>query len=298
MNLKKYLRTPRLTREEESQLILRWQQRGDERAKEELVLRHMYLVHNKAIRFAHPERQDYEDLLSEGFVGLMETLAKFSFDFEVRFAAYAQSWIDKNVREFRRRRSAVYIPTHHMEGMAAVNRTVASLEKLNGSVPSNQEVARLTGISRERVGQLRQIARIGTMSGNQALSVNSEGDERTLFDKLANSQTIDPETAFFAKQELEASLAVMSEILEQIRTNPKVCGKKFEIITHFFGLDRTRGPMTDECLSHEYSITRGEVHRIVAQAFAKIRVSEGRLSEKIFRELVHKTRSLEELLGV
>lgn len=290
-NLKKYLHAPRLTREEEAALINKWQQNGDKKAQEELVLRHMYLAHARARRFSHPDRQDYEDLLSEGLIGLMDASTRFRLEYGIPFAAYAQHWVMKDVREFRRRSTAVYIPREEMSHMGAVNQAVETLTNIHGIVPSDEAVALRTGLKKEVVKRLRAMQGIRVASGDQPYTSADGSDGRTAFEGLA-AEVLTPEASFFAKQELKSCTESLLRILQEIKNNPKVPEDHFRIIRNLFGLNEERRPKTPE----ELGLTVERAKKIMNTAFMQIRVSEGRLNEERFRELLYKIRSLEEIV--
>jgi RNA polymerase sigma-32 factor len=83
---------PRLSREEEYALAVRFRDHADKEAGEELVsanLRHVVAIALRYRRYGLP----VSDLISEGNVGLMTALGKFDPDRGTRFVTYAAHWI-------------------------------------------------------------------------------------------------------------------------------------------------------------------------------------------------------------
>lgn len=87
-----------LTFEEECELVRRWREDGDEKAKHKLVLSHMPLVHKMAgIYFCHHRSSSkiltVDDLVQEGALGLMRAMETFDPSKKFRFTTYARSWV-------------------------------------------------------------------------------------------------------------------------------------------------------------------------------------------------------------
>lgn len=83
---------PRLTREQERDLIARWQTQRDRKAADELARCSLRFV--VAVAFKH-RRYDVplEVLISEGNLGLVRAMEKFDLEQDTRFSTYATYWI-------------------------------------------------------------------------------------------------------------------------------------------------------------------------------------------------------------
>lgn len=83
---------PRLSREEEEELISRWKQHRDRRAADRLLNAHL-----RDVAFIAVKHRFYgvpmSDLIAEGNLGLMRALEKFDADRGTRFSTYAAYWI-------------------------------------------------------------------------------------------------------------------------------------------------------------------------------------------------------------
>ena len=85
-------RLPALSREEEAELVLRWQTSGDRAAANSLARAHQRLVLTIALKYRH-SGIPLGDLVAEGNVGVVHALAKFQAERGVRFGTYAAYWI-------------------------------------------------------------------------------------------------------------------------------------------------------------------------------------------------------------
>jgi len=108
--LESALRQPRLSRNEERELVARARS-GDAAAATRLITSHLRFVLHIARRYrnyGHP----LADLFQEGTVGLMEALRRFNPERDVRLATYAMWWIRSSIQDYVvRSRSLVRIGT-------------------------------------------------------------------------------------------------------------------------------------------------------------------------------------------
>src|SRR6187402_2734452 len=85
-------RAPRLEREQEMALALRWKHQGDRAAGDTLAranLRHVVAVAMKYRRYGVP----VSELIAEGNFGVVHALGKFDPERGIRFVTYAAHWV-------------------------------------------------------------------------------------------------------------------------------------------------------------------------------------------------------------
>lgn len=97
--VRRAMRLPLLSPEDEVSLARRWRERQDQTALHQLVAPHLRLVISTAIRFRH-YGLPLADLIQEGNLGLMQAAARFEPAREVRFATYATWWIRAAIQDF------------------------------------------------------------------------------------------------------------------------------------------------------------------------------------------------------
>jgi RNA polymerase sigma-32 factor len=85
-------RYPQLSREAEIELVTRWRQHADERARSELVNAHLRYVVAIALKYRR-YNVPVDELISEGNFGVVHALSKFDTDRGTRFVTYAAYWI-------------------------------------------------------------------------------------------------------------------------------------------------------------------------------------------------------------
>jgi RNA polymerase sigma factor (sigma-70 family) len=86
---------------EERDLALRYRQ-GDEKAADKLARAYLPLVKGIAVKYLK-YCDSWEDLVSEGCVGLMKAIRRYDPDQGARLGTYATKWIDAEIREYTKR---------------------------------------------------------------------------------------------------------------------------------------------------------------------------------------------------
>jgi RNA polymerase sigma-B factor len=132
-------------------LHLRWADQRDTAVHEELVKRYQGLVRRLASR--HGMRRDnFDDHLQVGNVGLLQALARFDPGRGRPFRAFAVPTIAGELRRhFRNTRWALHVPRGLQEDFLLVQRATDSLTARLGRSPTSVELAAEVGLSEEAV---------------------------------------------------------------------------------------------------------------------------------------------------
>ena len=100
-----------LTQKEERDCFRRMAE-GDRQAREDLISHNLRLVAHVAKKY-YSERDDRDDLVSIGTVGLIKAVSTFNIDKNIRFSTYASRCIENEIlmhfRAARRERASVYL---------------------------------------------------------------------------------------------------------------------------------------------------------------------------------------------
>ncbi|HNX42143.1 MAG TPA: sigma-70 family RNA polymerase sigma factor [Candidatus Aminicenantes bacterium] len=84
---------PPLTKGEEHELIRRFQEKNDQRALERLIMANARFVISFTKKRYQRSGIPLEDLIHEGFLGLMEAAKRFDLSKDLRFISYAVWWV-------------------------------------------------------------------------------------------------------------------------------------------------------------------------------------------------------------
>src|SRR3954452_22717732 len=140
-----------LQTESETVLFDRWRRRGDERAHEELVNRHLPLVRQLARRYAYTS-EPLDDLVQVGSVGLLHALSRYDPHVGSSFRAYAVPTILGELRRhFRDSAWSVHLPRSLQERTRQGKTAVSALQASLGRSPAIAEIAEHMECSSEQV---------------------------------------------------------------------------------------------------------------------------------------------------
>jgi RNA polymerase sigma-B factor len=137
--------------ESESALFDQWRRRGDERARAELVNRHLPLVRQLARRYSYTS-EPLDDLVQVGSVGLLHALARYDARHGSSFKAYAVPTILGELRRhFRDTAWSVHLPRSLQERTRTVQVAIGALQATLGRSPSIAEIGERIGATSEQV---------------------------------------------------------------------------------------------------------------------------------------------------
>jgi RNA polymerase primary sigma factor len=149
---------PLLTAAEEVDLAKRVE-RGDLAAKERMINANLRLVVSLAKKYPTYDLT-LLDLIQEGIFGLVRAVEKFDWRKGYKFSTYATFWVRQAIqRGIENRARTIRIPTHvgqRQRKLAKVGRELAA--KL-GRDPTEEELARATGLSVEHVHEAHEAER-------------------------------------------------------------------------------------------------------------------------------------------
>lgn len=147
----------RLSDEERArQLMAKYKAGGPESqaARDSLVLQFRPLVQKIARQFLSPS-VPFEDLVQEGFLGLMHGIDQYDPTRGVKLITYATHHIDGHLRHFLRDRvQIIREPAWLQETALKVRREFDSLTQTLGREPSDSEVAAALGLAESEVARI------------------------------------------------------------------------------------------------------------------------------------------------
>ncbi|MEW6178955.1 MAG: FliA/WhiG family RNA polymerase sigma factor [Chloroflexota bacterium] len=181
-------------------------------ARERLVLQSVPLVRYLLSRLGiTPEMgSEYEDLLHQGLLGLIEAVDRYNPDFGTRFSTYAAVRIRGKILDYLR--SVDWMSRTARQRVRAVQKAVEELWLKNQREPTDEEIAAHLHTDVETVQR-------GLMDSNRFLlsldaPADLENEENDLHDRLGDERQVDP-------QELSADEDLRHQLADAIRKLPE-----------------------------------------------------------------------------
>lgn len=181
--------------------------------REELVLRHVSLIHYVLGRLGVSSDigMDYEDLVHQGLLGLIDAVDRYNPGFGTQFSTYATVRIRGKVLDYLR--SIDWLSRTARHRSKSIQKAIQTLTSKTNVPPNEQQLSDYLGIDLDKVHQ-------GLLDSNKiivsldALVNNDEDSETSLYDTLADDNQLDPADIASEndlKSRLVLSLKKMSE---------------------------------------------------------------------------------------
>lgn len=247
---------PLLTAEEELDLARRIQ-KGDARARRDMIRCNLRLVINIAKRYSR-FGVPLLDLIEEGNLGLMKAVVKFDPKRGYRFSTYAAWWIKQHItRALADQGKSVRIPVYMVETLTRFRKVQERLTHRLKRKPSASEIAKAMKLPASKVREMMEMNQ-GVTSLDAPVG---DDDSVTITDLLEDEATSnlanDKISEFFRKEAIQALLRKMSD-------------REREILNMRFGLKDGEMCTLDDC-ARRFKITRERVRQIEEACLKKLR---------------------------
>jgi RNA polymerase primary sigma factor len=254
--LKDVGRVDLLTAAQEVELAKRIE-RGDHRAKQEMVEANLRLVVSIAKRYRN-QGLPFLDLIQEGTIGLVRAAEKFDHRRGFKFSTYATWWIRQAVaRALADKGRTIRMPVHVVEKLNRILRAERKLRAEFGREPTSEEIARELELSPEEVEGIRR-----TSQAPVSLEKPVGDDDESEFGHFLEDET-EP------LPDEVASLTMRNEALE--RALCKLNERERRVLELRFGLNG-ESPSTLDEVGRVFNVTRERARQIENQSLKKLRL--------------------------
>ena len=218
-----------------------------------------------------PRHMTLEDLIQEGFIGLLRATESFDPELNFRFKTYAAWWIAQKIhRAVEDGDRIVRLPVHVQDKLRRIRRSERKLTLANGRRPSPEELADALGVSKEKLAKfLWHVEATDCVDGDTPIRENSA---ETLI-------TLRPDETAPSAFELLA----LGQLREQFSTVlAKLTPREEQVLRMRFGIDAGEG-QTLESIGKKFGVTRERIRQIEEKALRKLRKPS---IERQFREFL------------
>lgn len=259
IHLNEIKKIPLLKNDEETQLATR-AAAGDKAARDKLLTSNMRFVIKIASQYLN-KGLEYEDLISEGYLGLMKALDHFDVSKGYHFISYAVWWIRQSIMkaivDFGR---PIRLPVNKDAELTEIKRACHSVNPHGKKSEEEEleEVALKLGMTKHHIREMLNISQ-------EMISLDSpiSGDSDTALVDTVSAGTFTPEDAA-----IDASLK--TEIDKAFVGLDK---KSVEVLNMRYGLNG-QGERTLKEVGEKMNLSRERVRQIEKHAIAKIRANK------------------------
>jgi RNA polymerase sigma-32 factor len=257
-------RFPMLEKDEEFMLAKRWREHEDSGAAEKLVTSHLRLVAKIAMGY-RGYGLPIAEVISEGNVGLMQSVKKFDPEKGFRLATYAMWWIRASIQEYILRSwSLVKMGTTAAQKKLFFNlrRMKSQMQALEeGDLRPDQvdEIATKLGVTDDDVMQMNRRLSGPDASLNAPLR-GTEGEGQWQ-DWLEDEDADDAEENLAETDEFETRMQLLQDAMGGLNERERHIIQERKL---------AEDPKTLEDLAEVYGVSRERIRQIEVRAFEKL----------------------------
>lgn len=173
-------------KERTHELFRLYKEKGDEEARDQLIVSHLNLVRFLASKFKN-RGEPLDDLVQVGTIGLIKAIDRFDPERGLEFTTYATPTILGEIkRHFRDKGWSIRVPRRLQELSAKVNQATDELTVELQRSPSVEEVAAKLGVGAEEILEAMESSGAYTSVSLEAGGSSEDDEAPALIDRLGS----------------------------------------------------------------------------------------------------------------
>jgi RNA polymerase sigma-32 factor len=264
---------PMLEKEQEFMLARSWLEHGDTEAAHKLVTSHLRLVAKIAMGY-RGYGLPIAEVISEGNVGLMQSVKKFDPEKGFRLATYAMWWIRASIQEYILRSWSLV----KMGTTAAQKKLFFNLRRMKSQMRALEEgdlrpdqvehIATKLGVTDDEVISMNR--RLSGPDASLNAPLRSEGESEWQ-DWLTDDNADNAEEDLVESDEFDSRMALLQDAMAGLNERERHIIEERKL---------SEEPKTLEDLAQVYNVSRERIRQIEVRAFEKLQTEMLRLSQE------------------
>ena len=202
----------------------------------------------------------WDDLVSEGNMGLINAARRFDASRGAKFSTYSAWWIKQAIRQaIADHAKTVRVPIGTQLNIGRIKRAVRTLTEKSGKTPTDEEVAEEAKLPLVTVQRLRDTRQVDMQSLNAQVHGDDAADGTELLNLIADTEADSPDKALIRVEEVEQLLKLLDRLSERER----------RILRLRFGLDGEAVRTLDE-VGAELNCSNERVRQLQNRALRKL----------------------------
>lgn len=240
------------------QLLRKYKETKDIEIRNKIIVYNLKLIAKYANYYSRISSLEYEDLINEGVIGIIEAIEKFDIKKNTRFSTYAVYWIRQKIRRaVQEKGNFIRIPVHVLEKIEKL--TLLENKYLsNGLEIDREHICQILSISEEQYLELKKIRK--NFIDMKSINCFVGEDDLELIEFIVDKEEETPENILIQKLMREDIKSVIETLTY----------KEQKVICLRFGLNDDQ-PRTLEEVGREFSLTRERIRQIEVKAIRKLR---------------------------
>jgi RNA polymerase sigma-B factor len=181
----------KLSEEEIQDRLTQYAQRPDPKIRDEVVLQYENLVESIGRRFMGA-CEPLEDLVQEGYVGLITSVDKYDGDKGVKFSTYATHFIVGQIKHYLRDKGKIIKePAWLQELNQKMTRVIESLNQQHNRQPTEKEIAEVMQMPESTIREMlttREVFKVSSLDGDKDEGSGPKEEEKISDQKLETFQ--------------------------------------------------------------------------------------------------------------
>ncbi|MCE5200228.1 MAG: sigma-70 family RNA polymerase sigma factor [Armatimonadota bacterium] len=216
----------KLSEDEVQERLTQYSKRPNPKIRDEVVLQYANLVESIGRRFMGA-CEPLEDLVQEGYLGLIASVDKYDGSKGVKFSTYATHFVVGQIKHYLRDKGKIIKePAWLQELNQRMTRAIEALHQQHGRQPTEKEIAEMMQMPESTVCEMlttREVFKVSSLDGDK-----DEGTGPRESEKISDQKLVTFQLPLEDKIVLEAALDRLKDIEQQV------------IADHFYkGLNQT-----------------------------------------------------------